>query len=56
MITLLANVLGGSLAVLYIGYFAYSIGKPAMTVIVIGCLALMAVALYHESRDGKSGG
>lgn len=56
MITLLANVLGGSLAALYIGFFAYSIGQPAMIVIVIGCLALMAVALYHESRDGKSGG
>lgn len=56
MITLLANVLGGGLAILYVGFFAYSIGKPAMTIIVIACLALMAVALYHESRDGRSGG
>ena len=56
MTNLLANVLGGVSAVVYVGFLAYSIGKPALIVITIGCLALMAFALYQESWNGKNGG
>ena len=50
------NVLGAILAIVYIGYFAYSIGTPALIVIVAICLGLMAYALYQESWNGKNGG
>jgi hypothetical protein len=56
MTNLLANVLGGAGAIAYVGYLAFAIGKPALIVISIGCLALMAFALYQEGWNGKNSG
>jgi hypothetical protein len=56
MTNLLANVLGGAGAIAYVGYLAFAIGKPALIVISIGCLMLMAFALYQEGWNGKNSG
>lgn len=56
MTNLWPNVLAAILAIVYVGFFAFSIGKPALIVIVFGCLALMVYALYQESWNGKNGG
>jgi len=56
MITLLANIIGGVLATVFVGYFAYSVGSVPLAIIVIGCLALMVVALYKETRDDLNNG
>ena len=56
MVTLLANVVGGILAILFVGYFAYSVAELPLTIIVIGCLALMVIALYKETRENTNGG
>jgi hypothetical protein len=51
MINLIAILLGASLAVLYVGYFAISIGKAPLLVIVVLCLGLMAYSTYEDLRD-----
>jgi len=56
MITLLANIIGGALAMVFVGYFAYSVDKTPLTIIVIGCLVLMIFALYKETRENMNGG
>lgn len=56
MITLLANVIGAVLAIVFVGYFAYSVNELPLTIIVVGCLALMIIALYKETRADTNGG
>jgi len=55
MITLLANIIGGALAIVFVGYFAYSVNKTPLTIIVVGCLILMVIALYKETRENTNG-
>jgi len=56
MITLLANIVGGVLAIVFVGYFAYSVNQTPLTIIVVACLALMVFALYKEARSDTNGG
>jgi len=56
MVTLLANIIGGALAIVFVGYFAYSVNELPLTIIVLGCLILMIIALYKESRENTNGG
>ena len=51
MTNLIANLLGAGLAVLFVGFFAISVGRPALLIIVGCCLAVMAVAIYQDVRD-----
>jgi hypothetical protein len=51
MINLIAIILGASLAVLYVGFLAISIGKLALLVIVVICLCLMAYSTFEDLRD-----
>lgn len=55
MTTLLANILGASLAVIFVGYFAFSVGKIPLIIIVVACLSLMGVAIYQDIRESMGG-
>ena len=51
MINLIASILGASLAIVFVGYFAISVGKIPLLIIVAVCLCLMLVATYQDLRD-----
>ncbi len=54
MLSLISIILGGALAVAYVGFFAISVGKPALLVIVGACLCLMFVSLWQDLRDSRN--
>ena len=54
MVNLIASLLGAGLAVLYVGFFAVSVGKPALLVIVVICLGLMFLAIYQDLREKRT--
>lgn len=54
MTTLIANILGAGLAVLFVGYLAISIGKIPLLVIVAISLGLMCVATYQDIRESRN--
>jgi hypothetical protein len=53
MINLIAILLGASLAVVFVGYLAISIGEIALLIIVVLCLGLMAYSTYEDLRDAR---
>jgi hypothetical protein len=51
MFQIIVEILGICLAILYVGFLAYSIGAVPLWVIVAGTFALTIAALVGESRD-----
>ena len=54
MTTVLASILGASLAVVFVGYLAISIGKIPLLVITALSLGLMVVAIYQDIRESRN--
>jgi len=54
MTNLIANLLGAGLAVVYVGYFAISVGELPLLAIVAGVLCLMLFAIYQDVRDSRN--
>lgn len=54
MTTVLANILGASLAVLFVGYLAVSIAKIPLLVITALSLGLMFIAIYQDVRESRN--
>lgn len=51
---LLANIVGAASAIVYVGYFAWSIGSPALSIIVVLSLALMVYSFYDDMRGAAA--
>lgn len=54
MVNLLANILGAVGATTFVGYFAYKVNEPPLTVIVTLCLALMVYSFYDDMRIDRA--
>ena len=49
---ILTNLIGALAAITYVGFFAYKVNEPPLSVIVVICLCLMVYAFYDDTlRD-----
>ncbi|MBI1416221.1 MAG: hypothetical protein GC146_03275 [Limimaricola sp.] len=51
---LLANIVGAVGAIVYVGYFALSVGAPSLSIIVALSLAMMVYSFYDDMRTAAS--
>jgi hypothetical protein len=54
MFNILANILGAVGAITFVGYFAYKVNEPPLTIIVTLCLALMVYSFYDDIRIDRA--
>ena len=54
MINLIANTIGALGAIVFVGFFAYKVEQPPLTIIVIVCLALMVYSFYDDMRNDRT--
>jgi len=48
VVNLVANIIGAIGAIVFVGFFAYKVGEPPLTIIVVLCLALMIYSFYDD--------
>jgi uncharacterized membrane protein len=53
IVNLIANIIGALGAIVFVGYFAYTLAKPPLIVIVVACLALMVYSLFDDMRNER---
>ena len=51
MVNIFANIFGAAGAVVFVGFLAYKVNEPPLTVIVVVCLALMVYSFYDDVRN-----
>ncbi len=51
MVNIFAYIFGSTGAAVFVGYFAYKVNEPPLTVIVVVCLALMVYSFYDDVRN-----
>jgi uncharacterized membrane protein len=50
VVNLFSYIFGSVGAAVFVGYFAYKVNEPPLTVIVVLCLALMVYSFYDDVR------
>ena len=53
VVNLIANIIGAVGAIVFVGFFAYKVGEPPLTVIVVLCLALMIYSFYDDLKTDR---
>jgi len=53
VVNLVANIIGAVGAIVFVGFFAYKVGEPPLTVIVVLCLALMIYSFYDDLKTDR---
>jgi hypothetical protein len=51
VVNFIAYVIGSLGAIVFVGYFAYTVDQPPLTIIVTLCLALMVYSFYDDMRS-----
>ncbi len=54
MVNILANIVGALGAIVFVGYFAYKVEEPPLTIIVVLCLCLMVYSFYDDVRNDRT--
>jgi hypothetical protein len=54
IVNLLANIVGALGAIVFVGYFAYTLAKLPLIVIVVFCLGLMVYSLFDDMRNERN--
>ena len=54
MVNIFANILGALGAIVFVGYFAYKVEEPPLTIIVVICLCLMVYSFYDDMRNDRT--
>ncbi|MGH6725446.1 MAG: hypothetical protein ACREB8_02725 [Pseudolabrys sp.] len=54
MINIIANIFGALSAIVFVGYFAFKVGQPPLSIIVVLCLALMVYSFYDDIRNDRT--
>ena len=53
IVNLVANIIGAVGAIVFVGFFAYKVGEPPLTIIVVLCLALMIYSFYDDMKTDR---
>jgi hypothetical protein len=51
---LVANLVGALGAIAYVGFFAYKVNEPPLTIIAVICLCLMICAFIEDLRRNRA--
>ena len=51
---ILTNMIGALGAITFVGYFAYKVNEPPLTVIVVISLCLMVYSFYDDTRRDRA--
>lgn len=54
MINIIASIFGAAGAIIFVGFFAYKVDQPPLTIIVVCCLALMLYSFYDDIRNDRT--
>ena len=54
MVNIIANIFGAIGAIVFVGYFAYKVDEPPLTIIVVLCLCLMVYSFYDDIRNDRT--
>jgi hypothetical protein len=54
VVNIIANICGALGAIVFVGFFAYKVNQPPLTVIVVLCLALMVYSFYDDVRIDRA--
>jgi uncharacterized membrane protein len=54
MDTIIGNIAGAALAIVFVGFFAIKVGAIPLLVIVLVFLAMMVYSLYDETRESQA--
>jgi uncharacterized membrane protein len=54
VVNIFANIFGALGAIVFVGYFAYKLEKPPLTIIVVICLCLMIYSFYDDMRNDRT--
>jgi hypothetical protein len=54
VVNILANIVGALGAIVFVGYFAYKVEEPPLTIIVVLCLCLMVYSFYDDVRNDRT--
>ena len=54
MVNIVANIFGALGAIVFVGFFAYKVEEPPLTIIVVLCLALMLYSFYDDMRNDRT--
>jgi uncharacterized membrane protein len=54
VVNIIANIFGALGAIVFVGYFAYTLAEPPLTIIVVVCLCLMVYSFYDDMRNDRT--
>jgi hypothetical protein len=54
VVNIFANIFGALGAIVFVGYFAYAVDEPPLTIIVALCLCLMVYSFYDDMRNDRT--
>jgi uncharacterized membrane protein len=54
VVNIIANIFGALGAIVFVGYFAYKLAEPPLTIIVVVCLCLMVYSFYDDMRNDRT--
>jgi len=54
VVNIIANIFGAIGAIVFVGYFAYKVDEPPLTIIVVLCLCLMVYSFYDDMRNDRT--
>jgi hypothetical protein len=54
VVNIFANIFGALGAIVFVGYFAYAVDEPPLTIIVVLCLCLMVYSFYDDMRNDRT--
>jgi hypothetical protein len=54
VVNIIANIFGALGAIVFVGYFAYKVDEPPLSVIVVLCLCLMVYSFYDDMINDRT--
>jgi hypothetical protein len=54
VVNIIANIVGALGAIVFVGYFAYKVDEPPLSIIVVLCLCLMVYSFYDDMRNDRT--
>jgi hypothetical protein len=54
VVNIIANIVVALGAIVFVGYFAYKVDEPPLSIIVVLCLCLMVYSFYDDMRNDRT--
>jgi hypothetical protein len=54
VVNIFANIFGALSAIVFVGFFAFKVNEPPLSIIVFCCLCLMVYSFYDDTRKDRT--